>query len=84
MVQVLADWMRKGFLGFFLYWEKQAFEPKVWSVRIMISSLKSSNPLYRVVKVHVFDKAADDPTGVMPQDMRQPTMRMVLTEQERG
>ena len=72
--------MLKGFLGFFTYWDKEGFESKVWSVRVLITSLKSSDPIYRVAKVHVFDLASDDPTGKAPFDMPRPTIRMVLTD----
>jgi hypothetical protein len=81
VVSVLVDWESRGSLLDSVYWDPEDFQTSIWSLEIVISASRRVAPLRQGVRLHVFGKAADDPTGKVRRygwGLQAPTIRLSL------
>jgi hypothetical protein len=81
-VTVQADWVYLGVLMLGVFGGSVSrFGPHVWSIHVVVSSGKASAPFHQGVRIHVFDRAVDDPTGKLAErgwEPETPIMRLSL------
>jgi hypothetical protein len=79
---VHVGWNLSKFLGMHSYHSSEDFQTKIWSLRVIVAALEKQGQRSQGVRLHLFARPADDPTGNMVKRglplLPSPVLRMSL------